>query len=80
MFSGQFKIAILKEVFKDGYGEMHDVLFEATGLSCDEAECHLAFWELPELMQCEALKWGLGDTEFRDEAYTYFKKKVKDNE
>jgi len=80
MFSGEFKVALVKEVFKDGYDEMHDVLFQVTGVSCSEAECHLAFFQLPELIQCEAMTWGLGDSVFRDSAYKYLMNKVKDDE
>lgn len=79
MFSKKFKVLLVAEVFKDGYDEMHDVLLEVTGESCTEAECHLSFYGLPETIQCDALKWGIGDTEVRDEIYTHFTK-VKDNE
>jgi len=80
MFSGEFKVAMVKEVFKDGYGEMQDVLLGVTDVSSSEPECHLAFFQLPETIQCDALKWGLSDTEVRDNIYTHLMKKVENNE
>jgi hypothetical protein len=79
MFSPEFKIAIMKEVFKDGdWGSMHDAILEATDKSYSEIEIKSMFMELPETIQADALKWGLGDTEVGDNIYTHFEK-VKDN-
>jgi len=81
MFSVNFKMAILKEVFmEDGaYGSLHDVYFEAMGETITEEEAELLFFRLPEDLQCDALKWGISDTEVRDNIYTHILK-VKNDE
>ena len=81
MFSPEFKIAIVREVFDQDGGDgdsMHDAVFEATGESHKPIQLKCMFMDLPETLQCDALKWGLGDTEVRDNIYLHFKK-VKDN-
>jgi len=81
MFSVNFKIAILKEVFKedDAYGSLHDTYFAAMDETITEEEAHLLFFRMPEGLQCDALKWGLSDTEVRDNIYTHILK-VKNDE
>jgi len=80
MFSGEFKVAVVKEVFKEGqngtdYKHLHDVLVQVFGTALSEAEVHLEFFKLPEDLQCDALKWGLSDTEVRDNIYTHLMKR-----
>lgn len=81
MFSGPFKVALVAEVFgEEGAADsLHDIVLEVTGTSCTEPELHVVFFGLPEDIQCDALKWGIGDTEVRDSIYTHLKK-AKDNE
>ena len=80
MLSSSFKVALVKEVFKSewAYINMHDIVFEALGESITEEEAQVIFYNLPETVQCDALKEGLSDTEVRDQIYTHLKK-VNDN-
>jgi len=75
MFSPEFKIAMVKEVFANNNGAgLHDAIYEACGKSYDETDLKSFFMELPSELQCLALEWGLNDTQFRDDVYTCIKK------
>ena len=73
MFSPEFKVALVKEIFKqeNACESFHDVAYEAIDESLSEPEAHLLFFHLPEDIQCDALKWGVGDTEVRDNIYNH---------
>lgn len=49
----------------------HDTIYEATDVSYSTEELKKIFLSLPIHIQHTAFEWGLGDTGFRDEAYTY---------
>ncbi len=81
MFSKHFQHAITLEVFKDSnYGHLHDVVLEVTGKTHTNVRLRELFENLPEDIQCDALKWGLSDTDVRGNIYEYLLKKVKNNE
>jgi len=85
MFSPQFKVALVAEVFSSegAYTSLHDAVFEALDECPTEEEAHLIFFNLPETIQCDALKWGLTDTEVSGDICEHLlnqKTNGKDNE
>jgi len=64
------------EFDKDDWAQFHDAIIEATWdsgkKSLTQEEMEALFMELPEIMQYEAFKWGMGDTPWRDELYTWY--------
>ncbi len=61
------------EVFDaNGLDCFHDVIFDSTGEDLTQEELILKFSELPNEIKIIAIKWGMNDTVFRDEVYTYF--------
>ena len=70
MFSGEFKVALVKEVFKDDEGDgFHDVIREALDESLTAEELRVFFYNLPYEIQITALQWGLSDTQFREDTF-----------
>lgn len=52
-----------------------DALYEAFGREFSEEEALVKFEELPRHTQFIAYEWGMNDTVFRDEAYSFFMSK-----
>lgn len=71
-FSPEFTKALVEEVFREHNGDaLHDAIFEATKVSLSPERVKQFFAEElgPEL-QLSALRWGLSDTQFRNDVYT----------
>lgn len=93
MFSKEFSIAIMEEVFRDtSSANFHDAVLHATDMTLEDDILKKIFMEIPEELQILALQWGLSDTQFREDiireiehfrkAYIFSInkfKKVKDN-
>lgn len=70
MFSGEFKVALVKEVFRDDDGDgLHDVVLEALDEQLTDEELRVFFYNLPYEIQITALQWGLSDTQFREDTF-----------
>lgn len=56
----------------------HDLLWDLFGIeNIDENTQEKYFMELPDSAKFTAYQWGLSDTCFRDEAWTFLKEKYK---
>jgi hypothetical protein len=60
---------------KSDRGSFHDTLHDLFGETFDEEQQEKYFMELPESAKFTAYEWGLSDTCFRDEAWTFLKEK-----
>lgn len=67
------------EFDKQNWASFHDALFDATydevaktGKTFTQDELEVLFMELPELLQYEAFKWGMSDTPWRGDVYTWY--------
>ncbi len=70
MFSSEFKVALVKEVFKDDEGDgLHDVVLEVLNESLTAEELRVFFYNLPYEIQITALQWGLSDTQFHEDTF-----------
>jgi len=65
--------AILEELFPtpESFFPIQDVVYEVNHLHYSEDDVKRLFRSLPKDLQCDALQWGVSDTVFRDELYTY---------
>jgi hypothetical protein len=67
-----------KDFDEQDWASMHDCIYDATydttkeDLTTDELK--KLFKELPSGLQADARRWGMGDTPWRDELYTWYKK------
>ena len=69
--------AIVNSLFESGWESFHDAVYEATDVSFSKEELKDLFYELPMNISNIALEWGLSDTVFGDEVYTYIKENLK---
>ena len=68
MFSKEFSIAIMEEVFRDtSSASFHDSVLHVTDITLEDDILKKIFMEIPEELQILALQWGLSDTQFRDD-------------
>jgi hypothetical protein len=65
------------QLFADdnGWRSFHDAVLEVDGKERSKEELRPIFDALPEPIRDTAHQWGLGDTVFRDAAYSHLKKK-----
>ena len=56
-----------------GMASLHDAVFEATTQSLDEPDLLVLLESLPSALLLDALKWGLSDTQVRDDIYEIVK-------
>lgn len=71
------------ELFEDGWESFHDVFYQMDitkheNLSLEQLK--ILFDALPETTRDIAHCWSLGDTVFRDEAYTFYHEKKTPDE
>lgn len=60
----------IDEIFEgDNWAGLHDVILDTLDTQPTKNQVRTVFDKLPERVQAIALKWGLQDTVFRDEAY-----------
>jgi len=68
---------ITLELEDEDYPSLHDTVYEATGYDYNNKEL-LHIWNgLPELIQLDAAKWGISDTEVRGQIYEYITEKIE---
>ena len=56
---------------------IHDRVLSVTGEKPTNEECQKIWDELPEDIQGMAIRWGTGDTEFRDNLYDWLSGWIK---
>jgi len=56
---------------------IHDVVLEVRGEKPTNEECQKIWDELPEDIQGVGIRWGTGDTEFRDDLYVWLERNKK---
>jgi hypothetical protein len=57
----------------DQWGRIHDAVLEAVDINLTAAQCKKVFLMLPREEQGLAISWGLFDTVFGDEVFTWAK-------
>jgi len=70
-------IPIVNNLFEDdvGIALFHDAVYDAIEVSHPPEKLKEIFLTLPQNIQIIALQWGLSDTVFRNEAYSFIKVK-----
>lgn len=63
---------------KENWSGFHDVYFNVKGISLDNNELINIYLKLPSHIQDIAKKWGVSDTDFRDNAHEFLDKQEKD--
>lgn len=65
------------ELEEEDYPSLHDVVYNLTDLELTNDEL-LKIWNiLPEDIQLDAAKWGMSDTESREQIYGFLEKEAK---
>lgn len=57
------------QIFDDSWAGLHDVIVDTLDVQPTREQAEEIFEKLPLHVQVIALKWGMSDTVFRDEAY-----------
>lgn len=57
-----------KQIFDDSWSGLHDVIVDTLDVQPTREQAEEIFDKLPQYVQEIALKWGISDTVFRDEA------------
>lgn len=60
------------DVFKGGWVGFHDLIVDLVDQQATEEQAKVIFEMLPDYRQREARDWGIEDTEFLTQAYSYF--------
>ena len=68
---------LLTEFDSHDWNCMRDVVYNATGLLKSKREVELMFQFLPRSLQLDALKFGMSDTEWRDQLYVYLRDQLE---
>ena len=62
---------------KNDWVHFHDVILDVTWnngkLNLTQEQMEILFWELPEELRLDAIKWGMNDTPWRDELWRWYK-------
>lgn len=61
--------ASVEALFEKGWDGFHDAIVEALDFSPSREQAIHIFKKLPERFQEKAMKWGLNDSEVRDESF-----------
>ncbi|EJO2026055.1 hypothetical protein HB762_26680 (plasmid) [Vibrio campbellii] len=63
---------VTNDVFKGGWVGFHDLIVDLVDQQATEEQAKVIFEMLPDYRQEEARDWGIEDTEFLTQAYSYF--------
>lgn len=61
--------AAIESLFEKGWDGFHDAIVDALDISPSREQAIIIFKKLPDRFQEKAFKWGLDDSEVRDESF-----------